>query len=126
MRVLIGPYEDWRVGHRSRPGSTGSRASPSLEPHPHEEWRAGPGTQIFSCGICLEIHQNDFLAYVIPCGHPYCRQCLKDYVVSKIEERCYPILCPGCLAGKDRSDREPEGMDLSPHLPVSSTENTPP
>ena len=60
--------------------------------------------QFFSCGICLESHQTDFLAYAMPCGHLYCRNCLRRYAVSKIEEHRYPIPCPGCSADKDRSE----------------------
>lgn len=26
----------------------------------------------------------------------YCKGCLKDYVLARIEERRYPVLCPTC------------------------------
>ena len=58
----------------------------------------------FDCGICFEQHQSDHLARVMPCGHSYCRPCLREYAVSKINEHRFPILCPSCIADKDRSE----------------------
>ena len=57
----------------------------------------------FDCGVCFERYQDDHLARVIPCGHSYCRPCLRGYAASKIEEHRFPILCPSCLADKNRS-----------------------
>ncbi|RDX55443.1 hypothetical protein OH76DRAFT_1414782 [Lentinus brumalis] len=51
----------------------------------------------FDCG-------EDHVARVMPCGHLYCRPCLRDWAVSKITDHRYPILCPTCLADRSRSD----------------------
>ncbi|KAI1789534.1 hypothetical protein LXA43DRAFT_1020714 [Ganoderma leucocontextum] len=59
----------------------------------------------FDCGVCFERHQDDHLARVMPCGHSYCRPCLREYAVSKIKEHRFPVLCPSCLADKDRSEQ---------------------
>ncbi|KAM5540362.1 hypothetical protein V8D89_005820 [Ganoderma adspersum] len=58
----------------------------------------------FDCGVCLESHQDDHLARVMPCGHSYCRPCLRNYAISKIEEHRFPILCPSCLLDRNRSE----------------------
>ncbi|TBU43354.1 hypothetical protein BD309DRAFT_864500 [Dichomitus squalens] len=58
----------------------------------------------FDCGICFERHQDDHLARVMPCGHSYCRPCLRAYAVSKINEHRFPILCPSCVADRGRSE----------------------
>ncbi|TBU32933.1 hypothetical protein BD311DRAFT_775091 [Dichomitus squalens] len=58
----------------------------------------------FDCGICFERHQDDHLARVMPCGHSYCRPCLRAYAVSKINEHHFPIVCPSCVADRGRSE----------------------
>ncbi len=58
----------------------------------------------FDCGVCLERYQDDHLARVMPCGHSYCRPCLRGYAVSKIEEHRFPIVCPSCSVDKNRSE----------------------
>ncbi|KAI9069218.1 hypothetical protein FKP32DRAFT_1641142 [Trametes sanguinea] len=58
--------------------------------------------KFFDCGICFEKFQEDYVAVVDPCGHACCRECLTGYIVSKIEDHRYPILCPQCTA--DRGD----------------------
>ena len=60
----------------------------------------------FVCGVCFERFQNDHIARVMPCGHSYCRPCLRSYAISKIEARCFPISCPDCLMDSNgRSER---------------------
>ena len=58
----------------------------------------------FDCGICMDRFQEDSIARVMPCGHPFCRSCLRDWAVSKIQDHRYPILCPTCMADKGRSE----------------------
>lgn len=54
--------------------------------------------EIFECIICMEKMPLDDVANVDLCGHKLCRDCMKSYVSSKIEERKYPIMCPVCSA----------------------------
>jgi E3 ubiquitin-protein ligase RNF217 len=54
----------------------------------------------FDCGICLEKFQTGALAPMDGCNHPYCRECMRDYVQSKLGSRSFPILCPTCHATK--------------------------
>ncbi len=67
--------------------------------------------KFFDCGICMESLQEDHVARVIPCDHWYCRPCLRGWVVSKVEEHRYPILCPTCAADKTRLT-DPSGLSL--------------
>ncbi len=65
--------------------------------------------KFFDCGICMESCQEDHVARVMPCDHSYCRSCLRGWVVSKVEEHRYPILCPTCAADRNRPT-DPSGM----------------
>lgn len=55
----------------------------------------------FKCGICLEDVVDEDLALLEQCQHKFCRECLRNYVVSQIRDRRFPIVCPTCM--KDRS-----------------------
>jgi len=59
----------------------------------------------FNCGICFENYSEDAVARVQPCGHRFCRECLDGYAKAKVEERCFPMPCPLCMADKDRSEK---------------------
>lgn len=54
----------------------------------------------FDCGICFETFHPGALAPMDGCDHPYCRECMRDYVQSKLGSRTFPILCPTCHAAK--------------------------
>jgi hypothetical protein len=54
----------------------------------------------FDCGICMDTFHTGALAPMDGCDHPYCRECMRDYVQSKLESRTFPILCPTCHATK--------------------------
>lgn len=54
----------------------------------------------FECGICLEELPEDWVARVDPCGHSFCRECVRNYIGSKLEEHRFPILCPMCTTTK--------------------------
>ncbi|KAF9792210.1 hypothetical protein BJ322DRAFT_1102725 [Thelephora terrestris] len=60
---------------------------------------------IFTCAVCTDEFPEDFVARVPGCGHGFCRECLRKYAVSKLEEHRFPILCPSCLA--DNTGKEP-------------------
>ena len=54
--------------------------------------------ETFECGVCFETFQRDFVARIKGCKHRFCRDCLRQYVISVIEDRRYPITCPTCIA----------------------------
>lgn len=50
----------------------------------------------FNCCICMDELPTDYIARVDACGHSFCRECLRQYVTSGLEDRRYPLLCPEC------------------------------
>ncbi|KZT12603.1 uncharacterized protein LAESUDRAFT_739975 [Laetiporus sulphureus 93-53] len=59
---------------------------------------------VFECGICFDQFNRDVVAEVEPCGHRFCRECARNYAVSKVEGHRYPIPCPLCMGDKARKD----------------------
>lgn len=51
----------------------------------------------FHCAICLDYDQFDDLAVVEPCHHQFCREGLRGYILNKLAENRFPVLCPVCL-----------------------------
>ena len=58
----------------------------------------------FQCGVCLDEQPEDSVARLDPCGHRFCRECIRGHVGSKLAENRYPILCPVCMSEKGTSD----------------------
>ena len=58
--------------------------------------------RLFKCGICMEEMPDDSVARPDPCGHTFCRKCLRGHVSARLSERIFPILCPTCTAGKGK------------------------
>lgn len=63
----------------------------------------------FYCGICLEDHLAEDVATVDMCGHMFCRDGVRNYISSKLNERRYPISCPSCHVAVGGQD-EPGSM----------------
>jgi hypothetical protein len=55
---------------------------------------------LFECGVCMETLPEDYVTLLDPCGHKFCRVCIRNYVCSKLTDRCFPILCPVCMTGR--------------------------
>ena len=62
--------------------------------------------RLFECGICLEEMPDDSIARPDPCGHTFCRECLRGHVAARINEHRFPVLCPSCTANKDKEKGE--------------------
>ena len=58
----------------------------------------------FECLICFDKYPQDSVARVGACEHRFCRDCLRGHAKAKISERRFPILCPLCVADKNRVD----------------------
>ena len=58
--------------------------------------------RLFECGICMEEMPDDSIARPDPCGHVFCRECLREHVTARLNEHRFPILCPTCTAGKGK------------------------
>ncbi|KAF9651535.1 hypothetical protein BDM02DRAFT_3154328 [Thelephora ganbajun] len=65
----------------------------------------------FTCAVCTDEFPEDFIARVPGCDHGFCRECLKTYAVSKLEEHRFPIMCPTCMA--DNTGKEPGTISSS-------------
>lgn len=59
-----------------------------------------PGT--FRCSICMEDYRTKNAIRFTPCRHPFCKDCARGYVLSKLEDRQLPILCPLCATETER------------------------
>jgi regulator of replication initiation timing len=59
----------------------------------------------FDCGVCFETLPYDFVARIKGCKHTFCRDCLRQHATTTIENRRYPIPCPGCLADNSEKPR---------------------
>jgi hypothetical protein len=57
----------------------------------------------FHCALCLESHAQDFATIIDVCGHTFCRESIRGYIVTKIEEHRYPVLCPVCSVDRSRT-----------------------
>lgn len=55
----------------------------------------------FDCGICFDQLPLDDAARLQGCQHIFCRECIRGYITSKLNEKKYPIPCPMCATNKD-------------------------
>ena len=58
--------------------------------------------RLFECGVCLEEKPVDSIARLDPCGHTFCRECMRGHVSARIDEHRFPVLCPSCTADKGK------------------------
>jgi hypothetical protein len=61
--------------------------------------------RLFECGICLEEMPDDSIARPDPCGHTFCRECLRGHVSARLNEHRFPVLCPSCTADKGKGKK---------------------
>ena len=66
--------------------------------------------RLFECGICLDKMPIDSIARLDPCGHTFCRECLRGHVSARIDEHRFPVLCPSCTADKGKGKEVVGGM----------------
>jgi hypothetical protein len=69
--------------------------------------------RVFDCGVCLDTLPEELIARIDPCGHSFCRECIRGFVVSQIESRRFPVLCPTCTAGPGKYREESTGSYVS-------------
>jgi hypothetical protein len=62
--------------------------------------------RVFGCGVCLDTLPEESIASIDPCGHSFCRECIREFIMSQIESRRFPVLCLTCTAGP--GDYRPE------------------
>jgi hypothetical protein len=69
--------------------------------------------RVFNCGMCMGTFPEESIARIEPCGHPFCRECVRELIVSQIESRSFPVLCPTCKAGPGSGRPESIGSYVS-------------
>ncbi|KDQ06304.1 hypothetical protein BOTBODRAFT_121686 [Botryobasidium botryosum FD-172 SS1] len=77
----------------------------------------------FYCKICLDRHPAGSGTLVPSCNHRFCGSCLKNYVVSQLEENRYPAVCPVCSV--DMSEKRPGRItdDIVDRIGLSAKEH---
>lgn len=70
-----------------------------------------------TCGVCKEdVSGPD--AFLIPdCAHVFCKDCLKQWTITSIDGRRYPVLCPVCMVA-DRTSK-----NCTPSLLITAAEH---
>lgn len=69
--------------------------------------------RVFDCGVCLDTLPEEFIARIDPCGHSFCRECVRGLITSQIETRRFPVLCPTCTAQPENNRPESIGSYVS-------------
>ncbi|KIM88114.1 hypothetical protein PILCRDRAFT_248113 [Piloderma croceum F 1598] len=59
---------------------------------------------LFECGVCMDEHPEDYVTLLDPCGHKFCRDCIRNHIGAKLAEHYFPVLCPVCMAEEGKSD----------------------
>lgn len=77
--------------------------SSSLSVEPARLVYSAPEPSTYKCGICLEKHVLSQGVQVGACGHRFCQEDFKQYIVSSAS---WPICCPTCVAQKATSPIE--------------------
>ena len=65
---------------------------------------------VFNCGMCMSRLPEESIARIEPCQHSFCRECVRELIVSQIESRRFPVLCPTCSAGPLAGSSRPESI----------------
>ncbi|KAL0953722.1 hypothetical protein HGRIS_004912 [Hohenbuehelia grisea] len=60
-----------------------------------------PGRKTFTCKVCFDKYDDDDKAEIATCQHIFCRECLRGWITSKINDHRFPIFCPSCTADRD-------------------------
>jgi len=56
----------------------------------------------YECGVCNELNGEDQTIQLPMCSHTFCRECLRTFTKTKINEGRYPIFCPVCAIERTR------------------------
>ncbi|KAG8831222.1 hypothetical protein FRC18_006950 [Serendipita sp. 400] len=57
--------------------------------------------EMISCQICLEEEPLDESVVIQSCGHAFGRECMRSYILSRLDEMRFPIPCPCCSAADE-------------------------
>ncbi|KAF8300418.1 hypothetical protein DL93DRAFT_2067651 [Clavulina sp. PMI_390] len=96
----------------SSPGSTSS-SLPDLSSSPTGSSSSIP--DLAECGVCASELERFERAIIPGCKHVFCFDCVRGYVIARLEEGKLDMPCPGCVAergstrGRERGGRKEEG-----------------
>ena len=92
--------------HCQEPPANSSRMDRDLgEGVPRRREQRENTQRMIECGICMERHPEGQIIPLAPCRHVFCRQCMGSHVGAKLQQRSFPVSCPGCMA--ERRKRNP-------------------
>jgi len=57
--------------------------------------------EMIACQICLDEEPMDESVVIQSCGHSFGRECMRSYILSRLDERRFPIPCPCCSAADE-------------------------
>ncbi|KIM31359.1 hypothetical protein M408DRAFT_7141 [Serendipita vermifera MAFF 305830] len=57
--------------------------------------------EMIACQICLDEELVDDSVIIQTCGHAFGRECMRQYILSRLDEKRFPIPCPCCSAADD-------------------------
>jgi hypothetical protein len=72
--------------------------------------------RLFDCGVCMP---EESIASIEPCGYSFRRECVFLLIMSQIESRRFPVLCPPCTAAAERTELNERCLDVPSVLQLS-------
>ena len=65
-------------------------------------------TESHECGVCNEVYGAAQIIQLPACTHAFCRECLRTFTKTRINEGRYPIFCPVCAIERTRVNQSRE------------------
>ena len=65
------------------------------------------------CGVCNELYSAPQIIQLPTCTHTFCRECLRTFTKTRINEGRYPIFCPVCAIERTRINHSRELVPLA-------------
>ena len=74
--------------------------------------------RVFDCGVCMDTLPEESIARIEPCGHSFCRECVRELIVSQIESRRFPVSLVSNVYGGARQQPPRVDRELSFYNPL--------
>ncbi|KAF8967706.1 hypothetical protein BDZ97DRAFT_1802896 [Flammula alnicola] len=74
------------------------------------------------CGVCGDRIEGSEAFSIPNCGHVFCKDCLRSYILVKLGERQYPIACPVCLADRTPDNHVEDEIIQNLDIPAKETD----
>ena len=94
-RLIMESKKSWppSASDKSANETISTGANTSVVEHKSGEYDSPQGVEqdMYRCQICFDCNTFDN-ATQLPCGHPFCRECITGYITSKITDgNVYPV-----------------------------------